>query len=177
MTHKSGPAGQRAEQVVKDIRRPTRRHFLAEEKKHIVVERLRDEDSSPRLAGVKGIEQKHYCWWSKEFLEAGQKWLTEDIARAANSEEVKDLRRETSPLKEVVADFTLENRLLKKNVTGDGEDAAWDTRPPRSWKSSNSSSNRIGRSSTRNSVFQGDVLSLVRPVPDRWTESPRRSFA
>jgi transposase len=27
-------------------------------------------------------------------------------------------------LKEVVAELTLENRLLKKSVTGDGEDAA-----------------------------------------------------
>jgi transposase len=35
---------------------------------------------------------------------------------------VKDLRREASALKEVVAELTLENRLLKKSVTGDGED-------------------------------------------------------
>lgn len=33
-------------------------------------------------------------------------------ARAATSGEVKDLRRETAALKEVVADLTLENRLL-----------------------------------------------------------------
>ena len=37
-----------------------------------------------------------------------------DTARAATSGEVKDLRRETSALKEVVADLPLENRLLKK---------------------------------------------------------------
>jgi len=35
-------------------------------------------------------------------------------ARAATSGEVKDLRREATALKEVVADLTLENRLLKK---------------------------------------------------------------
>jgi transposase len=35
---------------------------------------------------------------------------------------VKDLRREASALKEVVAELTLENRLLKKSVIGDGED-------------------------------------------------------
>ena len=45
-------------------------------------------------------------------------------ARAATSGEVKDLRRETSALKEVVADLTLENRLLKKSMNGDGEDEA-----------------------------------------------------
>jgi transposase len=50
--------------------------------------------------------------------------LAGDTARAATSGEVKDLRRETSALKEVVADLTLENRLLKKNMNGDGEDEA-----------------------------------------------------
>jgi transposase len=35
---------------------------------------------------------------------------------------VKDLRREATALKEAVADLTLENRLLKKSVTADGED-------------------------------------------------------
>jgi transposase len=37
---------------------------------------------------------------------------------------VKDLRREASELKELVADLTLENRLLKKSMTGDGGDGA-----------------------------------------------------
>jgi transposase len=35
---------------------------------------------------------------------------------------VKDLRRETGDLKEVVADLILENRLLKKSMLGDGDD-------------------------------------------------------
>jgi transposase len=38
--------------------------------------------------------------------------------------EVKDLRREAQALKEVVADLTLENRLLKKSMIGDGGDEA-----------------------------------------------------
>jgi hypothetical protein len=65
-----------------------------------------------------------YEGWSKDFLEAGKKRLAGDTARAATSDEVKDLRREASALKEVVADLTLENRLLKKSVTADGEDDA-----------------------------------------------------
>ena len=52
------------------------------------------------------------------------KTLAGDTARAATSDEVKELRREASALKEVVAELTLENRLLKKSVTADGEDAA-----------------------------------------------------
>ena len=43
--------------------------------------------------------------WSKEFLEAGKRRLAGDTARAATSDEVKDLRREGSALKECVADF------------------------------------------------------------------------
>jgi transposase len=37
---------------------------------------------------------------------------------------VRDLRREASALKEAVADLTLENRLLKKSMSGDGGDEA-----------------------------------------------------
>ena len=75
------------------------------------------------LCRREGIVQNLYYRWSKDFLEAGKKRLAGDTARAATSDEVKDLRRETSALKEVVAELTLENRLLKKSVTADGEDA------------------------------------------------------
>jgi len=65
-----------------------------------------------------------YYGWSKEFLEAGKRRLAGDTARAATSDEVKDLRQEAQALKEVVADLTLENRLLKKSMIGDGGDEA-----------------------------------------------------
>ena len=55
-------------------------------------------------------------------LEAGKKRLAGDTAREATSDEVKGLRREALALKEVVAELTLENRLLKKSMTGDGGD-------------------------------------------------------
>jgi len=71
-----------------------------------------------------GIVQNLYYRWSKEFLEAGKKRLAGDTARAATSDEVKDLRREASALKEVVAELMLENRLLKKSTIGAGEDGA-----------------------------------------------------
>ena len=58
--------------------------------------------------------------WSKEFLEAGEKRLAGDTARAANTDEVKELRREAKDLKEVVAEQTLELRLLKKACWGMG---------------------------------------------------------
>ena len=57
-------------------------------------------------------------------MEADKKRLAGDTARAATTDEVKDLRRETRELKEVVAEQTLELCLLKKSVTGTGEDEA-----------------------------------------------------
>ena len=124
MRQKSGPVRMPAEQVMKDIRRTTRQHFSAEDKIRIVLDGLRGEDSIAELCRREGIVQNLYYRWSKEFLEAGKKRLAGDTARAATSDEVRDLRREASALKEVVAELTLENRLLKKSVTGDGEDGA-----------------------------------------------------
>jgi len=120
MRQKSVPAKAPAEQVVKDIRRETRRHFSAEEKIRIVLEGLRGEESISELCRREGIASSQYYGWSKEFLEAGKRRLAGDTARAATSGEVKSLRREASALKEAVADLTLENRLLKKSMTADG---------------------------------------------------------
>src|SRR3954453_18882691 len=120
MRQKSGPDKAPAEQVVKDIRRATRRHFSAEDKIRIVLEGLRGEESIAELCRREGIASSMYYGWAKEFLEAGKKRLAGDTAREAASHEVKDLRREAQALKEVVADLTLENRLLKKSMTGDG---------------------------------------------------------
>jgi transposase len=113
-----------AEQVLKDIRRATRKHYSAEDKIRIVLDGLRGEDSIAELCRREGIAQSMYYGWSKEFLEAGKRRLAGDTARAATTDEVKDLRQETTALKEVVAEQALEIRLLKKSMIGDGEDDA-----------------------------------------------------
>jgi transposase len=116
------PVTQRtAEKVVKEIRRATRKQYSAEEKIRIVLEGLRGEDSIAELCRREGLSSNVYYRWSKDFLEAGKKRLAGDTAREATSDEVKGLRREAIALKEVVADLTLENRLLKKSAIGDGE--------------------------------------------------------
>ena len=118
MKQTSGPTKKApAEAVLKDIRRATKRQFSAEEKIRIVLEGLRGEESIAELCRREGISSSMYYGWSKEFLEAGKRRLAGDTARAATSDEVKELRREASALKEVVADLTLENRLLKKCMT------------------------------------------------------------
>ena len=48
MGQKSGPVKEPAEQVIKEIRRATRRQFSAEEKIRIVLSGLRGEDSTVR---------------------------------------------------------------------------------------------------------------------------------
>ena len=120
MSEKSGSVKEPAEKVVQNIRRATRKRYSAEEKIRIVLEGLRGEDSIAELCRREGISQNLYYRWSKEFLEAGKKRLAGDTAREATSGEVKSLRRESGALKEMVAELMLENRLLKKSMTGDG---------------------------------------------------------
>jgi transposase-like protein len=91
MRQKSGPEKEPAGDAIRDIRRATRRHFSAEEKIRIVLEGLRGEDSTAELCRREGIAPSMYYGWSKEFLEAGKKRLAGDMARAATSDEVKDL--------------------------------------------------------------------------------------
>jgi len=122
MRQKSVKLKEPAEKVVKDIRRATRKRHSSEEKIRIVLEGLRGEDSIAELCRREGINQNLYYRWSKEFLEAGKKRLAGDTAREATSDEVKGLRKEAVTLKEVVAELTLENRLLKKSMIGDGGD-------------------------------------------------------
>src|ERR1017187_7966486 len=118
------PVKEPAEQVMKDIRRATRRHFSAEDKIRIVLEGLRGEESIAELCRREGIVQNLYYRWSKEFLEAGKKRLAGDTARNATSDEVKDIRAELRQLKEALAETLLEKRLLKKSMIADGDDDA-----------------------------------------------------
>ncbi|MCP5092983.1 MAG: IS3 family transposase [Gammaproteobacteria bacterium] len=113
---KQKPSGRpsSSEQTIRDIKRKTRKQYSAEEKIRIVLDGLRGEDSIAELCRREGIAQSLYYKWSKDFMEAGKKRLAGDIVRQANSSEVTELRREARDLKEVVAEQTLELRLLKK---------------------------------------------------------------
>ena len=79
-----------------------------------MVSGLRGEASIAAWCRREGIAEGLYYSWSKEFLEAGKKRLAGDIVRQANTSEVTTLRGEARGLKEVVAEPTLELRLLKK---------------------------------------------------------------
>ena len=119
---KEGSKDQTPEKVVEEIRRKTRRRFSAEEKIRIVLEGLRGEESVAELCRREGLAPNLYYRWSKEFLEAGKKRLLGDTTREATAPEVRGLRDENLRLKQALAEAVLENRLLKKSVTGSGSE-------------------------------------------------------
>ena len=117
MTEKKRP-----ESIVREIRRKTRKKYTAEEKIRIVLEGLRGEEGITELCRREGIHTNLYYKWSKEFLEAGKQRLVGDLKRQASSSEVTNLRRENQQLKELVADLSLKNIVLKKSLGGSGLD-------------------------------------------------------
>src|SRR5215813_14274912 len=114
-----------ADEVVRHIRRETRRKYNAEEKIRIVLEGLRGEESVAELCRREGINPNLYYKWSKEFLEAGKARLTGDTKRQASSNEVDALRHENEQLKQVVAELLLKDRVLKKTVL-EVQDGSWE---------------------------------------------------
>jgi len=112
------PKKESAESIVREIRRKTRKKYSAEEKIRIVLEGLRGEESISALCRREGINPNLYYKWSKEFLEAGKRRLAGDTKRQATSSEVTGLRQENRQLKELVADLSLKNVVLKKSFAG-----------------------------------------------------------
>ncbi len=110
---------QRAKSLINTVKRKTRKLYSTEEKIRIVIEGIRGEYSIAELCRKEDITESTYYKWTKDFMEAGKKRLSGDTLREANTTEVKELKIENSSLKELVAELSLENRVLKKNLNGD----------------------------------------------------------
>ena len=93
-----------ANNIVKDIRKNTRRQFTAEEKIRIVIEGLRGEIPVTELCRREKIAASQYYKWSKQFLEAGKTALTRETSRNASDDEVRELRDENDRLKIALAE-------------------------------------------------------------------------
>jgi len=106
------------EQVVREIKRKTRRRFTSDEKIRIVLEGLRGEESIAAICRKEGISPNLYYTWSKNFLEAGKKRLSGDTQREATSDEVTVLKRENEDLKRVLAETFVRYEQIKKNRSG-----------------------------------------------------------
>jgi len=105
-----------ATDVVKQIRKATRRRFSADEKIRIVLEGLRGAVPITELCRKEGIQPSVYYKWSKAFLEAGKNGLTRDTKRDATTVEVRRLKEENDALKRAVAETVLDNQRLKKSL-------------------------------------------------------------
>jgi transposase len=102
--------------VVKEIRRATRRKFNAEEKIRIVLEGLRGEVSVSELCRREGIAPTVYYRWSRSFLDAGKNGLTRETQRDATTDEVRRLKEENESLKRALAESILDVQRYKKSL-------------------------------------------------------------
>ena len=64
----------------------------------------------------KAFKPGAYYAWTKDFMEAGKERLTRDNARDATRQEIDEIKRENTELKQLVADLSLEAYRLKKTA-------------------------------------------------------------
>ena len=112
---------QETKQLIRDIKRITRRKFTAEEKIRIVLEGFRRDTPIRDLCCREGIKPSTYYAWLKDFMEAGKERLTRDITRDATKAEIQEMKRENARLKTLVAELSLQVHVLKKTAAPDLE--------------------------------------------------------
>jgi len=112
---------EQTKQLIRDIKRITRRKFTAEEKIRIVLEGFRRDTPIRDLCRREGIKPSTYYAWLKDFMEAGKERLTRDMTRDATRVEIQEMKRENARLKQVVAELSLQVHVLKKTAVPDLE--------------------------------------------------------
>jgi len=115
-TEMAGPtrSAETARALIRKTKRATRRR-VPKDKIRIVMEGIRGEVSVAELCRREGIHPTIYYKWLKDFMEAGKGRMRGDGLREATSDEVKGLRQENERLKQLVADLSVANMLLKKS--------------------------------------------------------------
>jgi len=112
---------QETKQLIRDIKRITRRKFTAEEKIRIVLEGFRRDTPIRDLCRREGIRPSTYYAWLKDFMEAGKERLARDITRDATRTDIQEMKRENARLKTLVAELSLQVHMLKKTAAPDLE--------------------------------------------------------
>jgi transposase len=79
----------------------------------VVLAGLQAEDNIREICKEHGVEVKSYYRWKNAFLEGGKQGLGDDGGEPDTH--VRDLQMENKRLKELVADLSIENHLLKKS--------------------------------------------------------------
>jgi len=101
---------------MQQVKVKSRRKYTPEEKVRIVLEGFRREVAVNELCRREGIKPGAYYAWTKDFMEAGKERLTRDAVRDATRQEINEIKRESTDLKHLVADLSLEVYRLKKTA-------------------------------------------------------------
>jgi transposase len=104
-----------ARSLIRKAKQASRRRFSSEDKIRILMEGIRGEIAVAELCRREGIHPTIYYKWLKDFMEAGKGRMRGDALREATSHEVQELRQENERLKQLVADLSLANMVLKKS--------------------------------------------------------------
>ena len=80
---------QETKQLIRDIKRITRRKFTPEEKIRIVLEGFRRDTLIRDICRREGIRPSTYYVWLKDFMEAGKERLQRDTVRDATRSEIQ----------------------------------------------------------------------------------------
>ena len=110
------PSNEPTTQLIRRVRQATRKRYTAEEKIRIVMEGIRGDDPISTLCRREGIHVNMYYKWLKSFMEAGKERLKGEEKRGATHGEVDELKRDNERLKQLVADLSVENMVLKKSL-------------------------------------------------------------
>ena len=127
---KADAAESRTEQTrgfMQQVRVASRRKYTPEEMVRIVLEGFRREVAVNELCRREGIKPGAYYAWIKDFMEAGKERLKRDTVRDATRQEIDELKRESTDLKQLVADLSLDVYRLKKTAIpplGQNDDGA-----------------------------------------------------
>ena len=112
----SGSTGSETTRLIRKTRQATRKRYTPEEKIRIVMEGIRGDDPVSTLCRREGINSNLYYRWLKDFMEAGKARLKGDETRGATQGEVGELKRDIERLKQLVAELSVENMVLKKRL-------------------------------------------------------------
>ncbi len=107
---------QQTKGFMQQVRVASRRKYTPEEKVRIVLEGFRREVAVRDLCRREGIKPGAFYAWTKDFMEAGKERLTRDAVRDATRQEIEQIKRESTDLKHLVADLSLEVYRLKKTA-------------------------------------------------------------
>jgi transposase len=108
---------------IHQVRAAARRKYTPEEKVRIVLEGFRREVAVRDLCRREGIRPGAFYAWTKDFMEAGKERLTRDTVRDATRTEIEQMKRESTDLKQLVAELSLKVFRLKKTAIPPMEDA------------------------------------------------------